>query len=280
MAIQPVFPAGHRMLARFLARVRGDVAGSLDHSRLAAESRKLLQKARAGVLPADRHPVEIRAALGRLEPALPRATLAARSEECVVVVTGLPRSGTSMLMQMLAAGGWPVLADDARLADESNPRGYLEFEPVKRLAADASWIDSARGKAVKIVSPLVRQLPRGEGSPSYLVVHMRRPVAEVVASQRAMLARDGRPGAIVPDEALVASFERQLVASRTFLAHMESTGRARVLDVQYHDAITDPAVTAARLAELLGGPFDAAAAAAAVDATLHRTRPPSGGVPL
>ena len=274
VAIQPVFPAGHRMLARFLARVRGDVAGSLEHSRLAAESRKMVQKARAGVLPEGRHASEIRASLGRLQPALPQAAFDARPEECVVVVTGLPRSGTSMLMQMLAAGGWPVLADDARLADESNPRAYLEFEPVKRMAADASWIESARGKAVKIVSPLVRQLPRGEGAPPYLVVHMRRPVAEVVASQRAMLARDGRPGASVPDEALVASFDRQLVASRTFLAHLESTGRARVIDVHYHEAVANPAATAARLAELLGDSFDVTSAAAAVDGSLHRTRPP------
>ena len=128
--------------------------------------------------------------------------------------------------------------------------------------------------AVKIVSPLVRQLPRGEGSPTYLVVHVRRPVAEVVASQRAMLARDGRPGASVPDEALVASFDRQLVASRTFLAHLESTGRARVIDVHYHEAVANPAATAARLAELLGDSFDVTSAAAAVDGSLHRTRPP------
>ena len=277
VALEPVFPAAQRMLARFLGRVRGDVAGSLEHSRLAAEGRKVIRQARAGVLPADRHISEVRASLGRPQPSLPQAPFSTPPAECVVVVTGLPRSGTSMLMQMLAAGGWPVLADDARLADESNPRGYLEFEPVKRMAADTSWIDSARGKALKIVSPLVRQLPRGAGAPAYLVVHMRRPVAEVVASQRAMLARDGRPGANVPDEALVASFERQLLASRTFLAHLESIGRAGVIDIHYHDAVADPAATAARLTDLLGAPFDRAAAAAAVDASLHRTRPQPTG---
>jgi tetratricopeptide (TPR) repeat protein len=276
VALQPLFPTGHRMLARFLARMRGDLAGSLEHSRLAAESRRLFQQARAGVLPQGRHVAEIRQTLGRPQAFPLHAPFTARPEECVVIVTGLPRSGTSMLMQMLAAGGWPVLADDLRLADENNPRGYLEFEPVKRLAADASWIDSARGRAVKIVSPLVRQLPRGDQAPPYLVVHMRRPVAEVVASQRAMLARDGRPGAAVPDEALVATFERQLVASRTFLAHLESTGRARVLDIHYHEAVADPVTTAARLAELLGESFDGTAAAAAVDASLHRTRPSQG----
>jgi predicted AlkP superfamily phosphohydrolase/phosphomutase/tetratricopeptide (TPR) repeat protein len=275
VTLQPIYPAAQRLLASFLSRVRGDLAGSLEHSRLAVVSQKILRQARAGVVPAGRHVAELRKALGRAEPALPKAPFTARPEECVVVVTGLPRSGTSMLMQMLVAGGWPALADDSRIADESNPRGYLEYAPVKRMVADASWIDSARGKAVKIVSPLVRHLPRGEDAPSYLVVHVRRPVAEVVASQRAMLARDGRPGANVPDEALVASFERQLVASRTFLAHLESTGRARVLDVHYHDTVANPSATATRLGDLLGGSFDVASAAAAVDGSLHRTRPSS-----
>jgi len=125
----------------------------------------------------------------------------------VVVVTGLPRSGTSMMMQMLVAGGLPVLADDHRLADESNPRGYLELEQVKRLVSDSSWVGSARGKVVKIVSPLVRHLPRGKDTATYLVVHMHRPVAEVVRSQLVMLTRSGRPGAEVGDEPLVAMFE-------------------------------------------------------------------------
>ena len=107
--------------------------------------------------------------------------------ESVIVVTGLPRSGTSMVMQMLAAGGVAVLADDERLPDENNPRGYLEYEPAKRIVSDASWVETARGQAVKIVAPLVRHLPRGESAPPYLVVHMRRPIDEVVASQRTML---------------------------------------------------------------------------------------------
>jgi hypothetical protein len=192
--------------------------------------------------------------------------------ESVVVVTGLPRSGTSMAMQMLAAGGLALLADDERLADESNPRGYLEYEPAKRLVSDASWVAEARGQAVKIVAPLVRHLPRGEAAPPYLVIHMRRPIDEVIASQRTMLERLGRPGADTPDQALIAVFERQQVMSRTFLAHLESAGRARVLDLHYHDALADPAAAAAKLGDLLGEGFDAAAATAAIDRSLHRTR--------
>jgi len=271
VAQQPLFPAGHRVLARFLERVRGDLAGAIEHRRLAAESRKLLLQARVGVAPEGRHRVEIRQSLGKPQVADTPLPFAASLAESVVVVTGLPRSGTSMAMQILAAGGVAVLADDERLPDENNPRGYLEYEPAKRLVSDASWVVGARGQAVKIVAPLVRHLPRGGEAPPYLVVHMRRPIDEVVASQRTMLARLGRPGADTPDDVLAAMFDRQQVMSRTFLAHLESAGRARVLDLHYHDALADPVATAAKLGDLVGERFDAAAAAAAIDRSLHRT---------
>jgi len=162
-----------------------------------------------------------------------------------------------------------VLADDERLPDENNPRGYLEYEPAKRLVSDASWVAGARGQAVKIVALLVRHLPRGGEAPPYLVIHMRRPIDEVVASQRTMLARLGRPGADTPDDVLAAMFDRQQVMSRTFLATLESAGRARVLDLHYHDALADPAAAAAKLRDLIGDQFDATAAAAAIDRSLR-----------
>jgi len=267
VAQQPLFPAGHRVLARFLERVRGDLAGAIEHRRLAAESRKVMLQIRSGAAPADRHRVEIRQSLGLPQVADLPDPFAASLAESVVVVTGLPRSGTSMAMQMLAAGGVAVLADDERLPDENNPRGYHEYEPAKRLVSDASWVAGARGQAVKIVAPLVRHLPRGGEAPPYLVIHMRRPIDEVVASQRTMLARLGRPGADTPDDVLAAMFDRQQVMSRTFLAHLESAGRARVLDLHYHDALADPAATAAKLRDLVGERFDAAA----IDRSLHRT---------
>lgn len=274
VAQQPLYPAGHRMLARFLQQVRGDLAGAIEHRRLAAESRKLILQVRSGAAPAGRHRLEIRDTLGKPQPAELAEPFRATAAESVIVVTGLPRSGTSMAMQMLAAGGVGVLADDERLPDENNPRGYLEYEPAKRLVSDASWVKTARGQAVKIVAPLVRHLPRGESAPPYLVVHMRRPIDEVVASQRTMLTRLGRKGADTPDEALAAMFDRQQVMSRTFLAHLESAGRAKVLDLHYHDALADPAAAADKLRALLGESFDAAAAAAAIDRSLHRTGRP------
>ena len=275
VAQQPIFPVGHRLLARFLERVRGELPAALEHRRLAAESRKVIQRARAGVMPEHRHRLEIRESLGQMQPAELRQPCTATVAESVVVVTGLPRSGTSMLMQMLAAGGVAVLTDEARPPDESNPRGYLEYEPAKRMVTDASWVGTARGQAVKIVAPLVRHLPRDEAAPPYLVVHVRRPVDEVVRSQRTMLTRLARPGADTPDEALAAVFERQLVTSRTFLAHLENAGKARVLDIHYREAVADPAATAAKLRDLLGGSFDVTAAAAAVDPALHRTGRPA-----
>ncbi len=115
------------------------------------------------------------------------------ASKCVVIVSGLPRSGTSMMMQMIQAGGFTILADDQRLADENNPKGYLEFEPAKRILTDQSWIAGTTGSAVKLVSPLLPHLPRKSGI-KYRIVLMLRPVQEVVASQRAMLARSEKEG--------------------------------------------------------------------------------------
>ena len=81
--------------------------------------------------------------------------------ESVTVVSGLPRSGTSMMMRILEAGGMDVLTDQIRTADVDNPRGYYEFEPVKKTKDDPSWIPEAAGKAVKMVYQLLYDLPDG-----------------------------------------------------------------------------------------------------------------------
>ena len=112
----------------------------------------------------------------------------------ITVVTGLPRSGTSLMMQMLAAGGIPPLTDYQRKPDESNPRGYFEFEPVKRLRADRSWLDQAHGRAIKVIHLLLRELPT-DGIYNYRVILMKRSIKEVLASQRVMLDRQGKTGA-------------------------------------------------------------------------------------
>lgn len=276
VAINPVFPAGHRMLASFLQNQKRDPAAALEHRRLAMESRKRLRQWRAGIRPAasGEHPAEFRAAFGKkpesdklpeLKPFLTPAS------ECVVVVSGLPRSGTSMMMQMIHAGGFPILADDERLADENNPKGYLEFEPAKRILTDQSWIAGAIGKTVKLVSPLLPHLPRNSGI-KYRIILMLRPVQEVVASQRAMLARSKKEGSQISNEALAEIYQKQVVATRTLLAHLQFHGEAEVMEVSYHGALENPTAIAKRLAAFLGEGFNQESATRAVDASLYRSK--------
>src|SRR5262245_12033356 len=108
----------------------------------------------------------------------------------ITIVSGLPRSGTSLMMQMLQAGGLPILCDQVRAADDDNPRGYLEFEKVRQLAKDAGWMNQADGKVLKVVSLLLYHLPPGF---EYRVVFMRRNLDEILRSQEKMLNRRGEP---------------------------------------------------------------------------------------
>ncbi len=194
----------------------------------------------------------------------------------ITVVSGLPRSGTSLMMQALAAGGLPPLTDAQRAADVSNPRGYLELEAVKRLKTDRAWLPQARGKAVKIIHLLLPELAAADAGlrEEYRVVMMRRPVEEVVASQRAMLARQGKPAAAVPDAQLGKLFIDQLERVERLLA-----GRPefQVCTVQYPMLVADPAAELARVNAFLGGGLDEAAMARAVDPTLYREKRAGGG---
>jgi hypothetical protein len=181
-----------------------------------------------------------------------------------VVVAGLPRSGTSMMMQALAAGGVPALTDGLRKADEDNPRGYLEYEKATRLAEDATWLADARGHAVKIVLTLLPHLPRGE---AFRIVLIQRGLREVLASQAAMLQRLGRRTAGLAPQALAAQYMAQ---ERMVLAFLESRRGIGVLPLHYDAVLADPGGTARAIGEFLGGDFDEAACAAAIDPSLRR----------
>jgi hypothetical protein len=188
-------------------------------------------------------------------------------DQPIVVVSGLPRSGTSMMMAMLDAGGQPILTDNLRTADASNPRGYFEYERVKALKdGDTEWLSSARGKAVKIVSPLLKHLPP-DGR--YDVLFMLRDVREVLASQRQMLLRAGNPAPPDNDEMLAAAFERHLADVRSWLEASESLD---VLFVSHSDVIADPEPRAVEINQFLGGRLDVAAMTKVVDASLYRQR--------
>ena len=192
-------------------------------------------------------------------------TVATGGDDVVTVVSGLPRSGTSMMMQMLAAGGMPLLTDGERAADADNPKGYYELEAVKRLETESAWLADGAGKAVKIIYSLLHGLPADR---AYKVVFMRRDIDEVLASQAGMLARAGKDTA--DDTARLAEvFAQQLARAESWLAAQTNID---VLYVDYRDAIDDPATAADRVNDFLGNRLDAAAMAGAVDQALYRRR--------
>jgi len=184
----------------------------------------------------------------------------------ITIVSGLPRSGTSLMMQMLAAGGLPLLTDGLRRPDADNPRGYFEFEPVKRTRHDSSWLERAPGHAVKMVHLLLRDLPP---ACAYRVLFMRRRLEEIIASQQTMLDRLGHQGANLPPARLAAVFEQQLRQTEAWLATQPNF---TVLYINHRNCIDDPAATAAAVNAFLGGRFNEPSMAAAVAPALYRHR--------
>lgn len=184
----------------------------------------------------------------------------------VTVVTGLPRSGTSLMMQMLNAGGVRALTDQVRAPDESNPRGYFEFEPVKRLRADQSWLAQARGHAVKIIHVHVPYLPV-DGTSRYRVILMRRNMQEILASQRAMLKRQGKKS---EDETILArAYQAQLSSLEEWLRAREQFS---TLSIDHRDIIENPRAAAMAIDNFLGGGLDIEAMVHVVDPALYRQR--------
>jgi predicted AAA+ superfamily ATPase len=190
-----------------------------------------------------------------------------RFGEPIVVVSGLPRSGTSMLMKMLEAGGVPVVTDGLRTADEDNPKGYYEVERVKDLAqeTDRSWLSEARGQAIKVISFLLKSLP---SDLNYRVIFVRRDMEEVLASQKKMLARRGETDD-TPPERMRESFADDLWRARYQLTHRPWF---EMLEVHYGEILARPLEGARRISDFLGGDLDTEAMAAAVDPDLYRNR--------
>ena len=182
----------------------------------------------------------------------------------IIIVSGLPRSGTSLMMQMLDNGGVTVVTDNVRTADTDNPRGYYEFEQVKKIKEDVSWLPATRGKAFKMVSQLLYELPPNE---KYRVIFMERDLDEMIRSQEKMLARLGKPAA--PAEAIKQHFTRHLEKLRAWLAEQRNF---EVLYVQYKEVVEHPAEQAAHIAGFLQANADAGAMAGTVDPALYRNR--------
>ncbi len=258
ISFNPNFPEAHLRLASLLGKHLGDTETAHEHRRLARRmrSRKTshnLPPPPAGTVESDFTSPEISGS-----PMLP-------AEESVIVVTGLPRSGTSMLMQMLAAGGMSILSDGLREADEDNPRGYLEFEPVKNLLKDSKWLFEGRGRVIKIIAPLLTALP--PGLPCRVILS-ERDLEEVLDSQERMLLRRNRP---VPTperrRMLKDEYVRALGRVKAMLTRRPDT---QLLVIEHSAVISGPLVTAERMNKFLGGGLDVAKMAAAIDPTLHR----------
>ena len=184
----------------------------------------------------------------------------------IIVVSGLPRSGTSLMMQMLKRGGIEIATDEQRTPDEDNPHGYYEMEAVKRLHKDASWIPEVRGKAIKVISQLLFSLPSEE---SYRIILMERDLEEVLASQSVMLARSGKEGAEKQVGILRKAFTNHLARLEEWLPAQE---HLKTLRLRYPQVVANPLETATEVAAFLQGPIDPAQMAAAVDPSLYRNR--------
>lgn len=184
----------------------------------------------------------------------------------ITIVSGLPRSGTSLMMQMLVAGGMSPLADGERQADVDNPRGYLEWERIKQLPKDPGCIAEGESKVVKVISRLLLSLPAGH---EYRVIFMQRPLPEVLASQDQMLRHRGTYKEGADPAAITAAFERHL---REVNAWLDGTAYVKAMRVPYHEALKNAEETSQKLADFLEVKLNVEAMAQQVDASLYRNR--------
>jgi len=263
LELNPNFPQAHLRLALLLKRRLNQPQAAGEHLRLYRELREAARRERpaAPVIEQDEwaEPADVPNQTPKSLPPLNRE---------VVIVSGLPRSGTSMLMQMLATGGLPLLADGERQPDEDNPRGYFEYGPVKQMRRDAAWLADAKGKAVKIVAPLLHALPPNVAC---RVIFIERDLDEVLASQSQMIARRGADVNDTPARRsrLKAEYTRLVGRVKSFLANRPET---QALYVRHEDVLRDPAEAARAINGFLGGGLATDRMAAEVRPALRRHR--------
>ncbi len=184
----------------------------------------------------------------------------------ITIVSGIPRSGTSLMMQMLQAGGMTLLYDDRRKADENNQRGYFEYEKVKRLMQDNSWLDQAEGKAIKIIAPLIHFLP---DKFDYAVILMDRDMTEIINSQGKMLTKLGHKPMPSNNSALMKTFSRHIDKCKKFMLIKDNF---RTLTMRYNDLILDSYTHAETVDRFLNINLNVKRMAGVVEPRLYRTR--------
>ena len=186
------------------------------------------------------------------------------NKKVITIVSGLPRSGTSMMMKMLEAGGMRILKDEIRKADDDNPAGYYEFEKVKKLKKDPSWLENAKGKAVKIISSLLEHLPERY---TYKIIFMYRNMEEILNSQRQMLIRRGEPTDEVSDEKMGKMFLKHL---QKIEERLDKRSNMDVLAIHYNEILKEPAKHDEIINRFLGNALNTKNMTGVIDRTLYR----------
>ncbi len=190
-----------------------------------------------------------------------------KHDQAVIIVSGLPRSGTSMTMRMLEAGGLEVVTDHIREPNEDNPRGYYEFERAKKLPnGDVAWVKDAKGKVVKVISALLKHLPPEY---TYKVLFMRRNMAEILASQQRMLVRRGEEPGKVADVQMAQLFEKHLAE---VYAWLDAQANVTYINVDYNAVLADPQPQVQQMRRFLARDLNAERMMAVVDPSLYRQR--------
>ncbi len=190
-----------------------------------------------------------------------------KKRQDITIVSGLPRSGTSMMMKMLEAGGLPLLTDKLRTADDDNPKGYYEFERVKKLEkGDVSWLSEAQGKAVKVISALLTYLPP---TYTYRVIFMHRAMPEILASQKKMLIRRQEDADDVSDEEMAVLYMEHLRSVDSWISGCSNIKR---IDINFNEILENPLPHIARFDKFLNGILDTGKAEAVIDPGLYRHR--------
>jgi broad-specificity NMP kinase len=184
----------------------------------------------------------------------------------IIIVSGLPRSGTSMMMRMLEAGGVQTLTDNIREADEDNLKGYFEFERVKKIEHDKTWLNKAENKAVKLISALLKHLPHDY---EYKIIFMKRDLEEILASQKKMLERRGEVSDKVPDKFMANLFNKHLSEVENWL---EQQSNMKTIYISYNDTLSNPQETVMKVINFLNRNLDFKKMMHVIDPNLYRQR--------
>ncbi|MBN2040300.1 MAG: sulfotransferase domain-containing protein [Spirochaetes bacterium] len=193
-----------------------------------------------------------------------------QKNEDIIIVSGLPRSGTSMMMQMLEAGGLDIMTDGKRTADDNNLKGYYEFEKTRKIKNDISWIQDCGGKAVKIVSPLLYFLPEQN---RYRIIFMERDMREIINSQNKMLERLNNAGSGLSDKEMILKNRNHIKDIKEWIS---ARNNMDVIYINYNEVINSSLQKSKEINEFLENKLDTEKMSAVIDRTLYRQRAGAG----